>query len=92
MSRFSVAGIQMHITTNDNIAEMRKRMELLFHLYPWVEMVVFSELAPHGPLKTAAQPMGGSIEKDLAELARRRDDLWIARRIDIARAFARAVP
>jgi peptidoglycan/xylan/chitin deacetylase (PgdA/CDA1 family) len=28
----------------------------------------------------------------LAELARRRDRLWIARRIDIARAFAEAVP
>ena len=33
-----------------------------------------------------------AFEGVLAELARRRDDLWIARRIDIARAFARAVP
>lgn len=76
MSRFSIAGIQMHITMHNNINEMRKRMEVLFHLYPWVQMVVFSELAPHGPAKTAAQPIGGSIEKDLAELARRYD-CWL---------------
>jgi hypothetical protein len=33
-----------------------------------------------------------AFEGVLAELARRRDRLWIARRIDIARAFAAAVP
>ncbi|MDF3416069.1 carbon-nitrogen hydrolase family protein [Sulfitobacter sp. M57] len=76
MSRFSIAGIQMHITMHNNINEMRKRMEILFSLYPWVQMVVFSELAPHGPNKTASQPIGGKIEQDLAELARR-FDCWL---------------
>lgn len=33
-----------------------------------------------------------AFEGVLAELSRRRDRLWIARRIDIARAFAKAVP
>lgn len=55
MSRFSIAGIQMHVTMNNNIAEMRKRLEVLFHSYPWVQMVVFSELSPHGPNKTASR-------------------------------------
>ncbi|MCX7561259.1 carbon-nitrogen hydrolase family protein [Sulfitobacter sp. F26204] len=76
MSRFSIAGIQMHITMHNNISEMRKRMEILFSLYPWVQMVVFSELAPHGPNKNAAEPIGGKIEQDLAELARR-FDCWL---------------
>lgn len=76
MSRFSIAGIQMHITMHNNIAEMRKRMEILFHLYPWVQMVIFSELAPHGPAKKAAEPIGGPIEQELAELARRYD-CWL---------------
>lgn len=76
MSRFAIAGIQMSVTMNNNIAEMRKRMDVLFHLYPWVQMVVFSELAPHGPSKIAAEPMGGSIETELAELARR-FDCWL---------------
>jgi hypothetical protein len=33
-----------------------------------------------------------AFEGVLAELARRRDRLWIARRADIARAFAEGVP
>ncbi len=66
----------MHITVHNNIAEMQKRMEILFHLYPWVQMVVFSELAPHGPTKSAAEPIGGPIEQELAELARRYD-CWL---------------
>ncbi|MEM8569806.1 MAG: polysaccharide deacetylase family protein [Pseudomonadota bacterium] len=33
-----------------------------------------------------------AFEKILDELDRRRDQLWLARRIDIARAFAKAVP
>ena len=76
MSRFAIAGIQMHITTHRNLEEMRQRMEILFHLYPWVEMVVFSELAAHGPAIHAAQPMGGSFEREFSEMARRYDT-WL---------------
>jgi predicted amidohydrolase len=76
MSRFSIAGIQMHITMHNNISEMRKRMEILFHLYPWVQMVVFSELAPHGPALSAAQEIDGKIERDLADLAHH-FDCWL---------------
>lgn len=76
MSRFAIAGIQMHITTHRNIEEMRQRMEILFHLYPWVEMVVFSELAAHGPALHAAQAMGGSFEREFAEMARHYDT-WL---------------
>ncbi len=76
MSRFSIAGIQMHITTHRNIEEMRQRLEILFHLYPWVQMVVFSELAAHGPAKHAAQPMGGSFEREFCEMARHYDT-WL---------------
>lgn len=76
MSRFSIAGIQMHITTHRNLEEMRQRMEILFHLYPWVQMVVFSELAAHGPALHAAQPAGGSFEREFAEMARHYDT-WL---------------
>lgn len=76
MSRFSIAGIQMQVTTHNNIAAMRQRMEILFHLYPWVQMVVFSELAPHGPVIQHAQPAGGTIESDLCDLARS-FDCWL---------------
>lgn len=76
MARFAIAGIQMHITTHRNIEEMRQRLEILFHLYPWVQMVVFSELAAHGPALHSAQPAGGAFEREFSEMARRYDT-WL---------------
>ncbi|WP_172330697.1 carbon-nitrogen hydrolase family protein [Mangrovicoccus sp. HB161399] len=70
MSKFAVAGIQMHIGMQDNIPEMRKRLGILMHLYPWVEMVIYSELAATGPAHHAAQPAGGSIEQAFCAMAR----------------------
>lgn len=76
MSKFAIAGIQMHITTHNNIAEMRKRLAILMHMYPWVEMVLFSELAAHGPVLHAAQPMDGEIEKEFCEMAQHYN-IWL---------------
>ncbi len=76
MSRFSIAGIQMHISTQRNIEEMRRRMKILFHLYPWVQMVVFSELAAHGPALQSAQPAGGGFEREFCKIARHHDT-WL---------------
>jgi len=76
MSHFAIAGIQMHIGMHRNTEEMSKRLDVLMHLYPWVEMVVFSELAPHGPALHSAQPAGGSLETSLCEMARRHK-IWL---------------
>jgi hypothetical protein len=83
MSRFSIAGIQMHITMHNNISEMRKRMEILFHLYPWVQMVVFSELAPHGPALSAAQEIDGRSGASFRLLAGPRQLFRKGRRQDL---------
>jgi predicted amidohydrolase len=69
MSKFAIAGIQMHVTTHNNLVEMRKRLAILMHLYPWVEMVLFSELAAHGPGLQAAQEAGGSFDQEFADMA-----------------------
>ncbi|MCP5086403.1 MAG: carbon-nitrogen hydrolase family protein [Rhodobacteraceae bacterium] len=76
MSRFAIAGIQMHIGMKNNIAEMGRRLDVLMHLYPWVEMVVFSELAANGPSLPSAQPMGGEYEQAFGEMARKHD-IWL---------------
>ena len=47
---------------------MRHRLDVLMARFPWVQMVLFSELAPHGPLPRFAEP----FESDA--LARFRDD------------------
>ncbi|MGD9743534.1 MAG: carbon-nitrogen hydrolase family protein [Dongiaceae bacterium] len=69
MTPFAIAGVQMHITPHNNIAAMGHRLDLLMHLYPWVQMVLFSELAPYGPLLHHAQPLPGSAEEAFQEMA-----------------------
>jgi predicted amidohydrolase len=71
MTPFAIAGIQMHIGMQSNVEAMRGRLDLLMYLYPWVQMVVFSELAAHGPALQSAQPEGGADEQAFCEMARR---------------------
>ena len=56
MTPFAIAGIQMHIGQQDNIAAMEARLDLTMSMYPWVQMVLFSELAPFGTDRKFAQP------------------------------------
>ncbi len=76
MTHFAIAGIQMTIGMKNNISEMNRRLDILMHLYPWVEMVVFSELAANGPSLPSAQPMGGEYEQAFTEMARKHD-IWL---------------
>ncbi|MEZ5934560.1 MAG: carbon-nitrogen hydrolase family protein [Alphaproteobacteria bacterium] len=76
MSHFAIAGIQMHVGMHDNTDAMHQRLHLLMHLYPWTEMVVFSELCAHGPAPASAEPAGGPYEQALAGMARKHH-LWI---------------
>ena len=77
MTRFAIAGIQMRVSaTEDNVATMRHRLATLMAIYPWVRMVVFSELAVSGPLPQAAQPIPGPAEEALQAMAANHD-LWL---------------
>lgn len=73
MTPFAIAGIQMHVSAlYDNIAVMGRRLDLLMARFPWVQMVVFSELASFGPLPGHAQPMPGPAEAVFCQIHRRR--------------------
>jgi len=76
MTPFAIAGIQMHVGMHRNVDQMRSRLELLMHLYPWTQMAVFSELAAHGPALHSAQPTGGAVEEEFQEMARHHK-LWL---------------
>jgi predicted amidohydrolase len=76
MTPFAIAGVQMHVTTHSNIDAMRHRLDLLMHLYPWVQMVLFSELACYGPLLQNAQPLPGAAEETFQEMAARHR-IWL---------------
>ena len=70
MKPFSIAGIQMYLNHGSNIEAMRHRLDLTMHLYPWVEMVMFSELAVFGPMLQHAQPLPGQAEEVFQQMAR----------------------
>lgn len=76
MTHFAVAGIQMPVSMQSNIDAMQRRLDVLMFLYPWVEMVVFSELAAHGPVHASAQPPGGEFETAFRDMARRHG-IWL---------------
>ena len=57
MTPFAIAGIQMHVAAvHSNVEAMRHRIEIAMARFPWTQMVLFSELAPFGPLPRFAQP------------------------------------
>lgn len=70
MRPFSVAGIQMEVRAGKaNLAALEKRVDHLMYNFPWIEMVLMSELAVHGQALSTAEPMPGPTEDFLCELA-----------------------
>lgn len=70
MRPFSIAGLQMDVHAHENqLEEVERRLDRLLSHFPWVQMVVLSELCV-GPLSVlAAEPMPGPTEDGLARLA-----------------------
>lgn len=72
MNPFSIAGIQMPVSAiNSNIPLMKIKLDVLMNVYPWVQMVVFSELCAFGPLKKNAMTFPNRVEKDFQGLAKK---------------------
>ena len=77
MTPFAIAGMQLNLTAiQSNVPYMRSRLDLLMHIYPWVEMVVFSELAAFGPSTKHVQPLPGPVEDEFREMARKHR-IWL---------------
>jgi predicted amidohydrolase len=76
MTPFAIAGIQMQLGHGSNIDAMRQRADLTMHLFPWVQLVMFSELACYGPLLQYAQPLPGAAEDVFRDMARHHR-VWI---------------
>lgn len=76
MNPFAVAGVQMYVGMQSNVEAMRSRLDVLMHLYPWTQMVLFSELAAHGPAHASAQPPQGADEQAFQEMARKHR-IWL---------------
>jgi predicted amidohydrolase len=58
MTPFAVAGVQMYVNAlQPNVDGMIHRLDVLMARFPWTQMVLFSELAPFGPLTRTALPL-----------------------------------
>lgn len=70
MTPFAIAGIQMEVSaTHENVTAMGHRLEILMKRFPWVQMVLFSELCAFGPSPAHAQPMPGPTEEAFCRMA-----------------------
>jgi predicted amidohydrolase len=77
MKPFSIAGIQTHVSaTHSNVHLMKTKIELTMTIYPWVQMIVFSELAPFGPLTHNAQELPNEFESEMCNLAKKHG-IWL---------------
>lgn len=70
MRPIAIAGLQLNLSAvRDNLPYMRARLDYLMHVFPWVQMVIFSELAAFGPSPAKAQPLPGPAERAFQEMA-----------------------
>lgn len=72
MKPFAIAGIQMRVSAvQSNVEMMKLKLDITMNLYPWVEMVVFSELCGFGPLLHTAQEVPGLFEQEMQKMAKK---------------------
>ena len=77
MRPFAIAGIQMKVNDKGkNLDVVTRRIEGLVRNFPWIELVLLSELAPCGHRLDRAEPMPGPTEAIFRELAAKHG-IWL---------------
>ncbi len=76
MVPFAIAGVQMAVPGHLNIDGMLHRLELCMARFPWVQMVLFSELACCGPVPSDPVTLPGPEEQRLCDAAARHG-VWL---------------
>ena len=72
MTPFAIAGVQMYVNAlQSNVDGMIQRLDILMARFPWTQMVLFSELAPFGPLDRFALPPENETIGRFQEAARK---------------------
>jgi len=71
MKPFAIAGVQMKVSAvRSNVEMMKLKLDITMNLYPWVDMVVFSELCAFGPLTHTAQEFPSEFEREMQVMAK----------------------
>lgn len=77
MKPFSIAGIQMYVSAaTSNVAMIKHKIDLTVSIYPWVDMIVFSELCSFGPLTSFALEDPSAFQSEYCEIAKKHG-IWL---------------
>lgn len=77
MTPFAIAGVQMYVNAlQPNTDGMIHRIDILMARFPWTQMVLFSELAPFGPLPKFALPFRNDSLSRFQDAARKHN-IWL---------------
>jgi len=76
MSHFSIAGMQISLPCGDNLATIGQEITKTKKRFPWLNMIVLSELCTYGPEKKYAEPLPSKAEKFYCALAKKLD-IWL---------------
>ena len=76
MSHFSIAGLQLELSNQDNFYTIQKEIERVKKTFPWVDMIVLSELSTFGTSTSNAQEMPGEAEQHYCDIAEK-NNIWL---------------
>lgn len=77
MTPFAIAGVQMHVSADqENVTTMSARIDNVMARFPWVQMIVFSELAPYGPLPSN-HPESTQATLEVFQKAAQHNKVWL---------------
>jgi len=76
MSHFSIAGLQLNMPCGDNLAALGEEIIKIKQRFPWLDMIVFSELCSYGPEKKYATTFPSIAENFYCQLAKKHD-IWL---------------
>lgn len=76
MSFLAIAGLQLELANEDNLARIEREIDAVRIRYPWIQMVVLPELCTFGPSPKLAVRLPGEVENCFREAAKR-NGLWL---------------
>ncbi len=76
MNHFSIAGLQLELANEDSLATIARYIASTKKRYPWLDMIVLSELASFGIDKKYAEPLPNKTEDFYCQLAKEHN-VWL---------------
>ena len=76
MSHFSIAALQLSLPSEDNLSRIKNEVIKTKSRFPWIDMIVLSELCSYGVDKKYAEQLPGKAELFYSNLAKEQN-LWI---------------